>query len=567
MFHNNIYFKYLGIVLVSVIYFNLFSYDLVYADEEKVQIVFAGTLFAGKEYEEIVGKEAKKEAKTASKHNNIMGKDFKHLLVNRSECEKLINQRIKKYQFPFDLVNSSGLENKKLFEESDNPLSFFILITKDTLYTENYKRKDIMLSESKQLIGIIKKWDIDIKSANSIAERKKLITEFKDGFKLKKNTYAVLIVSVPVANHREWTIAGYTDKGEYKEKEIKNVNDPLVKELNKEKFYTDEIKELVKPHLGYTDSYIKYFFDVGLSAYFYTPVTSMTPIKNMHKIEFSIPVIVQKVDFRKNVPDDFLLATEETEIFSEVFEYALDKLLEKVAMINPRRLQAKVRKVSGNSVHIDAGKKDGIFENEKVMSKSVSGRIVKLKKGSAVIKCTKGKFHKGDVIDFYICKSDDTETYRVVDVEITSKNARKIFKRQGESGNFEALCAEWYSIYLAHRTGAVVLPSKIGTTYSSHATRAIVSAYDLDEKNINFEIPDAKYKVKLNITGIAKKLIEEIDKSALIYKVWIERDINGQKKEISEYIDNVVTSGDYKSDYQVFNEVVLQALAKLANDL
>ncbi len=430
MLHNKCLI-YLGIVFVSAISINLFSCGLVCADDEKVQIVNIGHYFAGK-----IG---------------TIKSDFPHLSSDRPRCRELVNRVVKIHQFPFDLVDSSGKENMKEREEIDNPLCFFILITKESLFSD---------------------------------------TCIIDG-----------------------------------------------------------------------EDYIKYCFDVGLAAIF------ITPTNNMDKIEFAVPVIVANDQLRKGSEANYYREEEIKDIFFETFENALDLLLKKVEKVNPRKVKAKVVKVSGNFVHINAGKKDGIIENEKVESKSGSGKIVKLKKHSAIINCIDGKFHKGDVVEFYICKSDDTETFQVVDVKITSKDAKNIIESKGDISDFKVLCAQRYSDYLSDRGGVIVLPPKIGALYNKDVKKAIISAYSLDEKSVEFAIADAKNKVLLNISSIAKKIVKEDKlKQIWVYKAWIEQDVNGQKKEVSESIRKSVAPDGHIDDYQIAEEIILQTLAKLAKD-
>ncbi|MCP4369051.1 MAG: hypothetical protein GY797_13200 [Deltaproteobacteria bacterium] len=416
---------------MSALYINLFSCCLVCADDEKVQIVNKGHDFAGK-----IG---------------TIKSDFPYLSSNRPRCRELVNRVVKKHQFPFDLIDSSGNDNMKEREELDNPLCFFILITKESLLSDTY-----------------------------IIDR---------------------------------------------------------------------------------EDYVKYCFDVGLAAIF------LTPTKNMDKIEFAIPVIVENVRLRNGSEGNYYKEEEIIDIFFETFKNALDLLLKKVEKVNPRKVKAKVVKVSGNFVHIDAGKKDGIIENEKAKSESGSGKIVKLKKHSAIINCIDGKFHKGDVVEFYICKSDDTETYQVVDVKITSKNAKNIIESKGNSSNFKVLCAQRYSDYLSDRGGVIVLPPKIGAVYNKEVKKAINSAYSSDNDSVEFAIADAKNKVLLNISSISKKIVKENDlKQIWAYKAWIEQDVNGQKKEVSESIRKSIAPDGNIDDYQVVKELILQTLAKLAKD-
>ncbi len=75
----------------------------------------------------------------------------------------------------------------------------------------------------------------EVKVGNEV-ERQKYISNFKDEFEPKKQICAVLIVEEnfgAATDNTQWDIAGYDDKGVWKEEQINDTNHPLVRELKK----------------------------------------------------------------------------------------------------------------------------------------------------------------------------------------------------------------------------------------------------------------------------------------------------------------------------------------------
>jgi hypothetical protein len=409
---------------------SIFLWNHAYGADHKVQIVFAGTTFAGGDFKTIK-------------------REFSNLNSNpddREELRTLVQQKIKKHNLPFDLINISGLNKKKEYVEIENPLSFTVLITRATL--------------------------------------------FKDIYRLK------------------------------------------IKGTEKE--------------------YFKYYFDVGLSAIFFTPAA------NKDKIEYSIPVIAEDIllgDFRQDqIKKQFL----------KTYERALDILFKRIEKLNPRKVKAKVVKVTGRRAQINAGKEEGVLQGYFIKFKRHGeGQVIKVKKHSADIEIVKGELKKNDIGQIEILKSEEDETYQVIDVEIISKNAKKLF---GKDNNFKVLCAQWFSDYLSDRGGAMVLPPKAGAAYTVDAKRSLISAYGLEGDRFNFEIAGAKNPIILTITGLNKKMVKGSSINQIwIYKAWVEGNTNGKKREVDEFIkEEVIVGVKELDDYQVFREVIQQTLAKLA---
>ena len=405
---------------------------------EKPQIVYAGITFGGCAFPQI---------KTQFPYLTV---DWEMGEVNENgkRLRNIINQRINNAKFNFDLIDTGGIYRKKDFVEVENPLSFTVLITRESIYKDEYTLR---------LKGTVKKIE-------------------------------------------------------------------------------------------------KYYFDVGLSAIFFTPV------ENKDKIEYAIPVIAEDILFGP------LTGTRKKDQFFKTFNRAITLLFKKVEKLNPRQVEAKIVSISGKTIRVDSGKRAGIRKGTFVtLSNKSQGIITEVKGNEAYIKCEHLHVKKGDTVKINICKSEEDETYQVVDVKITSELAKSLFRN--DSG-FKILCAQWFSDYLSDRCGVIVLPPKTGAAYATSAKEALISAYDLEGNRFRFEIPRAKNEIVLDINGLAKKMIKGNNINQVwVYKGWIEKDIYGKKKEVSEFLKQEVIVGVKEvNDYQVFREVIQQTLAKLAKN-
>jgi hypothetical protein len=338
-----------------------------------------------------------------------------------------------------------------------------------------------------------------------------------------------------------------------KKKEFVEIENPLSLTvlITRESLYKDEYSLKIS---GEMKTYVKYYFDVGLSAILFSPT------ENKDKIEYAIPVIAE----------DILLGplTEEQkkDQFFLTFNRAVKLLFRKIEKLNPRQVVAQIVDISGTNARINAGRSDGILKGIFVTaSGGAEGIITEVARNEAYVNFRRGKPLKGDVIRINVCKSEDEETFQVINVTITSKKAKALLEKDHD---FEVLCAQWFSDYLSDRGGVIVLPPKTGAAYTTGAKESLISAYNLEGSHYEFEIPDAKMPIVLDINGLAKKMIKGNNINQIwIYKAWIEQDIGGNKKEVSEFVkEQVVVGVKEVNDYQVFREVIQQTLAKLAKE-
>ena len=425
---SNYFINYLK--LTALVFFAiLFSSSNALAKDNKPQVVFAGITFAGVSLEKIEG-------------------EFPNLTPAWKDIRlsNIVMAQIPHRTFSFDLIQSTGLDKKKEFIEVKNPLSFSILVTRETLF---------------------------------------------------KDIYSLSV-------------------------------------------------------LGKMQEFTKCYFSVGLSGIFFTPAG------NKDKIEFAIPVIAE----------DILLGSFSHEQaqnqFLNTFERAVKVLLAKLEKLNLREVQAKVLEVRGSTIKIDAGKKSGVLKGIFVdLPGGGEGRVVEVKKDVSYINCTGEVINEDDLIKLNICRSEDNETYQVVEVKIESKIAEDLF---GKDTNFKILCAQRFSDYLSDRGGLIVLPSRLGAAYIRDAKVSLLSAYGLEGDHYDFIMPKAKYPIILNIMGLGKGMLAGNDINQVWgYKAVVGLDINGKLKDATEFIkEEVIIGVKGINDYEAYREVILQALAKLA---
>ncbi len=405
--------------------------------EEKPQIVFAGITFGGSDFPEIKGQ-------------------FPYLSPawEKETLTESVKEAMENCSFNFDRIDSTGKGKEKDFEEVEAPLSFTILVTRESL--------------------------------------------FKDEYRLKI-------------------------KGEMK-------------------------------------TYVKYYFDVGLSAVFFSPAQRKSKGESKDKIEYAIPVIAEDILLGS------LTENQKKEQFIQTFNRAVKLLLKKVEKLTPRQVKAQIIDVSGQMAWINAGKSDGILKGINViLPNGGSGTITEVKSDKACISLQNGNAQKGDAVTINICKNEQDETFQVTDVTFSSKQANALLLKDPD---FKILCAQWFSDYLSDRTGVIVLPPRKGAAYATLAKAAMISAYKLTGRHYVLDFQVADNPIVLDVNGLSKKMIKGNDINQVwIYKAWVEQNIAGNKKEVSEFVkEEVIVGVKEVNDYQVFREVIQQTLAKLAKN-
>jgi hypothetical protein len=358
----------------------------------------------------------------------------------------------------------------------------------------------------------------------------------------------IVMAQIP---HRKFSFDLIQSTGLDRKKEFIEVKNPLSLSIlvTRETLFKDVYSLSIQ---GQMKEFTKCYFSVGLTGIFFTPAG------NKDKIEYAIPVIAEDILLgsltHKQAQNQFL----------NTFERAVEVLLARLERLNLREVQAKILDVRGNTIKIDAGKRSGVLKGIFVdLPGSGEGQVVEVEKDVSYISCSGGEVNEDDLIKLNICRSEDDETYQVVEVKIESKIAEDLF---GRDTNFKTLCAQRFSDYLSDRGGVIVLPSRIGAAYIRDAKVSLLSAYGLEGDHYDFIMPKAKYPILLNIIGLGKGMLAGNDINQVWgYKAVVGLDINGRKKDATEFIkEEVIIGVKGINDYEAYREVILQALAKLA---
>lgn len=160
-------------------------------------------------------------------------------------------------------------------------------------------------------------------------------------------------------------------------------------------------------------------------------------------------------------------------------------------------------------------------------------------------------------------KGYSEETWQVVNVEITSKKAAKLFQNEPT----QAQIAQWYSDFLSE-TGKAVLPPISGLKWTQNSmgyTEMILASADGDMEK--FVMAPARYKVTLGFSGVAngivkKNTIEEI----WAYKIWLTNKTNNQKAKEEEFTTSkkVTIQSQEHREIDVFRDLLHVSVKKLA---
>lgn len=306
-------------------------------------------------------------------------------------------------------------------------------------------------------------------------------------------------------------------------------------------------------HEANSTEIIKNYVDVGLTAIFFTPCD------NTDRIEYSLPVIAEDI-LIGDLSETKILADQ----FRKTYARAAGVLVERLSALSIRMVEARVTKVEKNGVRINAGAQAGVLPGIFInLPNGVTGTVATVNADDAFVTFAGGGIKDGDPIVINVVKSDGNNTYQVQDVTFSSERARKSFARDT---TFKTLCAQWYSDFLSDRKGMVVLPPKTGAIYAAGAKEGILSAYGLEGDTFEFSIPDAKNQIVLDISGLAKQMVDgNMINQVWIFKAWVQQDINGIKKEVDEYITEEIIVGVKEiNERAAFRNVIQQTLAKLA---
>lgn len=160
-------------------------------------------------------------------------------------------------------------------------------------------------------------------------------------------------------------------------------------------------------------------------------------------------------------------------------------------------------------------------------------------------------------------KGYSDETWQVVKVDITSKKAAELFKKEP----IQAQIAQWYSDFLSG-TGKAVLPpiSGVKWTANSMGYTEMILARD-DGEMSTFVMAPARHKVKLGFSGVASGAIKKNKVEELwAYKIWLTNKVGNQKEVEEEYTTSkkVVVETQEHREVDVFRDLLHVSTKKLA---
>lgn len=129
-------------------------------------------------------------------------------------------------------------------------------------------------------------------------------------------------------------------------------------------------------------------------------------------------------------------------------------------------------------------------------------------------------------------KGYSDNTWQVVNVNITSKKADKLFANEPTRSQL----AQWYSDFLSG-VGKAVLPPISGTQWTKNAlgyTEMILA--NEDGELSTFAMPPAKNRITLGISGVGSKIAKQNSVHELwLYKLWLTQKVNNGKEVEHEF--------------------------------
>ncbi|MCM0080473.1 hypothetical protein L4X63_02615 [Geomonas sp. Red32] len=211
-----------------------------------------------------------------------------------------------------------------------------------------------------------------------------------------------------------------------------------------------------------------------------------------------------------------------------------DNLVKRLSAVSVEEIDGEVIDTDGGAAVITIGSLKGIEEGQNVGflvngAKAATGRIVQLDKERATVALPKDfSATKGMQVRATNMRASSDETFQVVAVKVSSKQAAKLFAPEVIAPQL----AQWYSNFLSERGGKVVLPSRVGGSWDDRAAAETFSILDRRGNEVRIELPRPKYPVTLDLTGVASKVAASNDvNDVCLYKAWIKLTLPGKRYE------------------------------------
>lgn len=211
-----------------------------------------------------------------------------------------------------------------------------------------------------------------------------------------------------------------------------------------------------------------------------------------------------------------------------------DYLIKRLAGVSVQDIYGEVTDVAKGTATISIGAVKGIEDGQNVAflvddKKVAGGQIIKLGKLNAEVELPpKSSVKVGMKVKANNIRAVSDETFQVVSAKISSKKAAKYFPPE----IIGPQVAQWFSNFLTERGGKVVQPSCVGGAWVDRASAETFKILDQTGLEYQFELPNPKYPVVLDITGVSSKVTESNDvNDVCLYKAWIKLTIPSKKYE------------------------------------
>lgn len=318
----------------------------------------------------------------------------------------------------------------------------------------------------------------------------------------------------------------------------------------------------------------KSYINVGMVAVLYQTTQDLSQTgKKKNSIVFSFPIVGYSIDVKQNEN----IGNEELDksfvkIASNVLE---EELLTKLQKISIGDINGKVKKIQNNKITIDIGSIDGLIvgqrikfiENDKTIKR---GMVEKLSIHEATISVDDNlNIKEGMNIKTSNIKGLSEETYQITDFKISSEKFKKLFSED----EISIQVSQWFSDFLSERSGKVVLPSKVGSSWVESSNQQSFAVFIKDGQEYLFEVAKPKYEIKLDVTGLSSKKIEEESNNISenrAFKLWLKVDIPNKNysKEFDKLSAKSIIVGTQSFEEKAeFFDLLHQLTAKAAKEI
>ncbi|MCD6595987.1 hypothetical protein J7L68_10000 [bacterium] len=306
--------------------------------------------------------------------------------------------------------------------------------------------------------------------------------------------------------------------------------------------------------------------NVGITAIIY----ELNRIENKRNIVFSVPIVGYSTDLSAKKP---LNERDIDALFIATARQTLDYLLTKLVNLQIEQIEGFVVKISSEFIKINLGLLDGLEKGQfvKVYSDSgiVSAQVNEIEKKESFLKFS-GKFQgirEGTIVKARNIRGLSDEIYQVVSFKNESKLASELFDKQLLSESI----GQWFSDFLSSKAGKVVLPSRIGGRWQDHSAERTRAIFVMNDVEYEFEMRKPKHPIRLKLTGLATKLINESNiNQNFLYKAWLEIEFidRGLKEEYSETATSTVVKGAFEFQSEaVFFDLLHKLTNKIAKEI